>query len=101
MLDLSRDVVLRFSLAALLICAGARADVEMAEVIGASIEPRGVSLCIVELHDVRPLRRSDWVAAQMFEVDCVESGLFAWLLRNARRVEQRAVKGRLGLFEWA
>lgn len=55
----------------------------------------GVSVCVVDLVDVRPVT----VAADDERACCpVIAGEFAWVLRDPRRVHPAAVKGRLGLF---
>lgn len=59
------------------------------------IGPLGVSLCIVDLLDVRGVTSADADAA------CIvppEGFAFAWLLGNARAVRQMPVKGKLGLY---
>ena len=63
---------------------------------GRGIEgPFGVTLCRVDIVDVRrftpsdePLAHLDW-----------SPGLWAWVLRNPVRIEQRPVLGKLGIFE--
>ena len=74
----------------LLICAGARAD----DAEGRKL-PLGVTLCQVDLVDVRPWRRQDAREA------CArwQKGLYAWVLARPRAVPMRPLKGRLGLFE--
>ena len=82
----------------LVIVAGKQADVALAEAIETPSTPRGVTLCVVELHDVRPLRRRDALAG-CFVADALDlTGLYAWVLRNVRAIEQRRVRGKLGLF---
>ncbi len=59
------------------------------------IGPRGVSLCTVELVDVRPYKRVDRHAG------CIAPPLkyrFSWVLESPRPVEQLPVKGALGLY---
>lgn len=59
------------------------------------IGPRGVSLCIVDLVDVRQATREDAEAA------CIvppEGFGLAWELRNPRPVKMLPVKGKLGLY---
>lgn len=59
------------------------------------IGPRGVSLCVVDLVDVRTVTPMDAEAA------CIvppEGFGFAWELRNPRPVEMVSVKGKLGLY---
>ncbi len=59
------------------------------------IGPRGVSLCIVDLINVRAVRPADAQAA------CIappEGFGFAWVLANARAVRQVPIKGKLGLY---
>jgi hypothetical protein len=65
--------------------------------------PGGVTLCIVDLFDVRPLVATDADAARMPEEHIAklneEKPHYAWCLRNIRPIATRAVKGRLGLWE--
>src|SRR6266567_8543145 len=82
----------------LVICAGKQADVALADVIEVPAHPRGVTLCVVELHDVRPLRRRDALAGCFLADELDLSGLFAWCLTRVRAIEQRPIKGKLGLF---
>jgi hypothetical protein len=82
----------------LVIVAGKQADVALAEVIDVPAHPRGVTLCLVELHDVRPLRRRDALPGCFLADEIDVTGLFAWVLRNVRAIEQRPIKGKLGLF---
>ena len=59
------------------------------------IGPRGVSVCVVELVDCREMTPDD------AELACLvppEGFGFAWVLRDARRVNQVATKGKLGLY---
>jgi hypothetical protein len=59
------------------------------------IGPRGVSLCVVDLVDVRVVTSADAEAA------CIKppGGFdFAWELRNPRPIKQVPVKGKLGLY---
>ena len=60
------------------------------------IGPRGVSLCVVDLLDVRAAVADDVDAAC---VALTEGGGRAWVLGNARAVEHVPVKGRLGLYD--
>lgn len=87
----------------LLIVAGKQADVALAEALEMPATPRGVSLCLVKLVDVRSLRKRDALPGCFLADEIGVTGLFAWCLRNVRAVEQRPVKGQLGLFsvEWA
>ena len=57
--------------------------------------PRGVSLCIVDLVDVRLATRADERSA------CFKPrpGDLAFVLENARAVRQVPVKGKLGLYQ--
>lgn len=76
-----------------LICAGRRFDPRGAswEVDGA----RGMAVCVVELHDIRPATLNDEQAA-CFPPDPEKN--LAWLLRDARAIEPFPVQGRLSLF---
>lgn len=56
--------------------------------------PLGVSVCIVELVDVRMGRKKDYEAAGRVD----PRGSFVWVLRNVRRTEHVPVTGRLGLW---
>jgi hypothetical protein len=57
--------------------------------------PRGVSLCVVDLIDVRPATSDDE------HVACcpIAVGEFAWIVANPRPVTQLPMLGRLGLYE--
>jgi hypothetical protein len=57
--------------------------------------PGGVTLCIVDLVDSRPMQPADEHEAG---VSCV-SGAWAWELRNPRPLERMPVTGRLGFFD--
>lgn len=59
------------------------------------IGPRGVSLCVVDLVDVRPVAPGDADAAC---IEPPEGFTCAWVLANPRAVTQHQVKGRLGLY---
>lgn len=59
----------------------------------------GHALCVAELYDVRPLRRSDAEAACMPAAHCT-SNLFAWVFRNFRLIEPFAIKGKLSLWNF-
>jgi hypothetical protein len=58
--------------------------------------PRGVTVALVDLLDVRIARPSDAPAACV--AACSRAG-FAWELGNVRRLAPEPVRGRLGLFE--
>lgn len=60
--------------------------------------PRGVALCVVDLLEIRPLLRADMEAANL-EPEDYDTGSYAWILGNPRRVEQVAIKGRLSLYD--
>ena len=80
----------------LVICAGARPLLDLAKLIDIAVEPLGCVLCVVDLRDVRPLRRRDFFNA------CAApgpvEGLFAWMLSRPRRLVPRPTRGQLGLF---
>ena len=59
--------------------------------------PRGVALCVVDLLEIRPLLRADIEAANLDPED-YNTGSYAWILGNPRRVEQVPIKGRLSLY---
>jgi hypothetical protein len=80
----------------LVICAGATID-DQAAIIHDNITPLGVTICLVELKDIRPLRKDD-ASAAMFEPGDDIAGLFAWVLSNPRRLASIPVRGQLGLF---
>ena len=56
--------------------------------------PRGVTLCIVDLVDSRPMTKEDEADAG---VEC-RPGAWAWVIRNARPLRRIPVTERLGLF---
>lgn len=69
--------------------------------IVSSVAPRweysGMTICVVNLVDVRPLTADDLDNACMNEG---YEGDFAWVLRDPRIVEEPfAIKGRFGLFD--
>ena len=57
---------------------------------------RGAMICVVNLVDVRPLRKSDRRGA-CFDIESVE-GLYAWVLESPRAVVRSPIKGKLSLF---
>lgn len=57
--------------------------------------PGGVTLCIVDLVDSRPMTLADEAAAG---VECLP-GRWAWVLENVRSVERVRVKGQLSFFQ--
>lgn len=59
------------------------------------IGPRGVSLCVVDLIDVRPVIATDTESACIVPPEGFD---FAWVLANPRPVPHVAVKGKLGLY---
>ena len=61
---------------------------------GYELGPLGVTLCVVDLVDVRSVQPGDEVAACI--VPPPGYG-YAWVLANPRVVEQRRVRGRVGL----
>ena len=73
----------------LLICASRFGD-------PADGRPRGVSLCIVDVIDCRPLRPDEDRSAACF---LGTDRQWAWVLANPRQVDQVPVRGQLGLFE--
>ena len=56
--------------------------------------PAGVTLCIVDLIDSRPMRPEDEDASGV----AFDASLFAWVLVNPRPVKRVPVRGRLGFF---
>jgi activating signal cointegrator 1 len=80
----------------LLICAAKAAD-PRCEYDGN--QPRGVTICLVTLLDVRPLRRSDVRSAMLGKGGWIlNEGSYAWVLANPRRLVPRPTVGKLGLF---
>lgn len=80
----------------LLVCAGKK--LHQLRPVGAELLPLGVSLCVVELADIRPMTEQDARLA------CLDwnpelSEKFAWVIRNPRPVKQVPVVGKLGLFQ--
>ena len=57
--------------------------------------PVGVSVCIVDVVDCRPMTAEDEAAACFACFD----GAYAWELKNVRAVEHKKVIGRLHIFE--
>lgn len=63
--------------------------------------PLGVTIALVELYRIEPFRLRHRAMAMLAGVDMSELRGFAWLVRNARPLEPREVKGRLMLFDLA
>jgi hypothetical protein len=81
----------------LLICAAKAADSSW-EYDGN--EPRGVTICLVTLLDVRLLRRSDVRPAMLGKHSWIlHEGSYAWVLSDPRRLQPRPTVGKLGLFD--
>jgi hypothetical protein len=81
----------------LLICAAKSADAGW-EYDGN--QPSGVTICLVTLLDVRPLRRSDVRPAMLGRhAWLLNEGAFALVLSDPRRLAPRPTVGKLGLFE--
>ena len=57
------------------------------------------ALCIAELYDVRPMKRTDSEAACILQKNCT-SEKYAWCLRNVRLIKPFEVKGRLSLWNF-
>jgi hypothetical protein len=65
---------------------------------GHSIGPLGVSICLVELVNVRPFEERD-VSPSCVPRELIPDGaLFSWELRLMREVREVRVSGRLNLF---
>ena len=62
--------------------------------------PPGVTVCVVDLVDVRPLEPDDLRAAAFPASMPWRPGQYAWVLENPRRVRQVAVRGQLGLWNY-
>lgn len=58
--------------------------------------PTGITICVAQLVDIRPIAKDDESAA-CCEVD--PSREFAWVLADVRPVDAVPIKGKLGLFE--
>ena len=82
----------------LVVCAGANVDPQAAITHDTDIEPRGCTVCVVELVDIRPLKRSDAKAAMLPPGYKVTGDEFAWVLARPRPLMPRPIKGALGLF---
>jgi len=78
----------------LVICAGQRQDANASERFERG--PLGVLICVVDLVDVRPMRKRDARAA------CCHHGHISdelgWILESPRRVRPVPIKGQLKLF---
>lgn len=60
------------------------------------IHPAGYALCIVELYDIKPMKKEDEKKA------CIKvyKGAYSWFLRNLRPIKLPVpVKGALGIFD--
>ena len=55
------------------------------------------ALCVANLKNIRPLKRTD-AEAGMFDPADFEEGLYAWELDNIRTIRPIPIKGKLGLF---
>src|ERR1700694_2863628 len=81
----------------LLICAAKSADAGW-EYDGN--QPRGVTICLVTLLDVRLLRRSDVRPAMLGKHGwLLHEGSYAWVLTAPRRLVPRPTVGKLGLVD--
>ena len=84
----------------LLIVAGRRdADGRLLPANGPLVDgeqPAGVSVCIVDLIDCRPMTLADADAARI----AFRPGHYAWVLCDSRPVPHIAVRGVMGLFDW-
>ena len=61
------------------------------------IEPAGCALAIVDLIDCRPLTKAD----EKFACCEFRPGLFAWVLRDVRKIRMIPIRGWLGIYEVA
>lgn len=59
----------------------------------------GHALCIVELYDIKPMKKTDAEAACMKRCDCT-SEKYSWFIRNVRLIEPFPVKGKLSLWNF-
>lgn len=63
------------------------------------LDPRGVTLCLVDLVDVRFMQPTDWDSAFLCPTKFKKDHAYAWVLANPWPVIRNQVKGRLGLFD--
>ncbi len=73
-----------------------RGDLVICSSKNPKIEPAGYALCIVELYDVKPMKKEDEKAA------CIKvyPGAYSWFLRNLRKLDPIIpIKGALGIFD--
>lgn len=64
--------------------------------------PAGVTVCVVDLLDIRRPIDSDYAAACLpDDCDLYDERDWCWILGNPRRVVQVPTKGRLGLYDVA
>ena len=59
------------------------------------IKPYGCAICVVELYDVKPMKKEDEKAA------CIEiyKGAYSWFLRNLRKIDPVfPIQGQLSIF---
>ena len=59
------------------------------------VQPQGKAIAIVELVDCRLMRKED----ESLAVYPHKSGLYAWVLKNIRKIIPFPVRGRFGLYE--
>ena len=78
----------------MVICASTAPDVRAINWFEKPDEPRGCTICLVDLIDVRRGTPEDEIDAL-----CDPSGYFVWVLKRPRRLEQVPVKGRLSVWE--
>lgn len=81
----------------LVICSGAAWHADGVRLYGER-GVRGVTVCVVELVDCRPVEPTDTDEACL-PMEMLRPRDFAWVLARPRRVEPVAIKGRLGLFD--
>ncbi len=63
--------------------------------------PAGAAICIVDMTDCRPLKKSDMRAACLDTADWTYlDGQYAWILANPREIEPIPVKGIVAPWPW-
>ena len=80
----------------LVICSSTTVDDRGALIHDLNTDPCGVTICLVELVNVRPLERGDVGPAMM--PDDADLDAYAWVLVQPRRLAPHPVRGALGLF---
>jgi hypothetical protein len=81
----------------------ASGTVERVEATARGLDPRALArccaVCVVNVDTVRPLRGADWPAANLGPAEDTDpDGGFAWVISNARPVENVPIRGKLSLY---